>query len=487
MPSFVYANSALNQWDDVDGQPPSIQLTAPPRPTKPSALPPRSTLAALIAEQEAEQRSPPPPFPITHPLSSDLRSSSLYSFAAPPPSPLLHRLSAALPTFPCCYANRPPASPTPLPTYLSLLLLAVLWLLLILSLSFDSFALTFTPMTADGPTSFTALPTPTSDASTLGAFTFCQAGQWSTAPVNGVDEWTFTPDPLCWPIDLHCTAGGASLTARMGGTGAVACSTFIAFRAWLVLAFLAAGFALVAAVIHLAWPSRWGAAATTALTAFVTAACLIAFCSFTSVLHSSAASSHTMASTSSHLLLSSLLLSACTAVLFGLSEHHRLTLFPPARPIPSSPPSLAIPSSIAPVQLREEVEEWRREHTTSVYSLDEDEGASLEVAREGEGVGVGVGGKGKGKAEEGKEGGREVRGLIGAEVVVRKRKRTRERREPKEKEGEEEREEDHALDVMMMDDGAECERADDPHSVVVGMDGHTSPDPDLVEVKGRGN
>ena len=367
MPSFVNNR----QLDDVDIQPPSIQLTTT---TLPAHLRPRlgrSTLAALVALQASDDKLPPRPSN-RWTLPTPTPSPSVFTFQ-PAPQPWYRRMEEAAASLLCCEARRPPSARTPVLTVIAFALMTLTWLLVTLSVGLDSFATTYSTLLVDASNP-TLIAAPLLHASNMGGFSYCRAGTWTMTVVDGVDDWAFSEDGECFSIDNACRAGELGLSEMMGGTGSVACSAFIGFRAWLVLAFLLAGSAVTAAIVHLVWPSKSWRAAVTVLVGLASFAQLLAIALFVSILHSAAASPAATPSTSLQLLIAAFVVGLGAAVLWPLSEHWRAHRRPPLH---SASPT-AISSSVPPVQLREEGS-VRGDVTPSVYSLDEDEGALLEV------------------------------------------------------------------------------------------------------------
>ena len=464
MPSFVYSNRSLSQWDDADGQPPTIQLTAPPIRATSAGRTRRSTLATLIAEQERENAAPPPPGPL-FPLPRGSRAPSIFTFAPPTPRTWHLRLADAIPTPTCSQENGSATRASPL-AWVAVASLATCWLLLLLALTYDAFALTAAAL--PGGSSVTA-PTPVtsaSEASHIGAFSYCQAGYWASEVVDGVvDAWTFVVDPHCWYIDSTCSATGLTLSGMMGGQGSVACGVFLAFRVWLVLAFVLVTGALLGAALHLAWPTRSRNGAITAISAAAALSSLLTIALCAALLHSSAAGPSTRPSSSFNLVIAAFILALLAAFLWSLSERHRLR----ATTVRSSSSPSAIPASLSPARLREDSDQ-QRVHEPSMYTLDEDDGALLEVTAACPVVAVHP----PRSEEKVEEGGKVVKqaaesGTVGGGVV--RRKRRRERKVSREKEAEEEADEDRELDAMMLDTASGGEGVDDGDSfIVVDMD-----------------
>lgn len=227
-----------------------------------------------------------------------------------------------------------------------------------------------------------------------------------------------------------------------GRRSSIACGSFIAFRAWLVTAFLLVGAAVLTAVVHLVWPSRWWNGLVTTFTGLSSFALFLTLCLFASIIHSSAASPAIAFSTSLDLSIAAFISLLFSCVLWTLSEYRRTHRIPPLHS--ASPTSISL--SVPPVRLTEESDR-RRDPTHSAYSLDEDEGALLEVrtptaetqVKVEEGQATGEAKTGDGKRREGEE----------AAVSVGKKKRKKERRLNTERETEEEEVEDHELAEMM--------------------------------------
>ena len=349
MPSFLYSSVTIEQLDEIDGYAPSVQ---------PATRSTQLTLVELVKQRQPQPRQQP-----------TARSNLPLDKAAHDQT-----VNAEVP-LPRLLQRRYHWSPSPGLTHDSLAMSFFVSVLLLCSLCVDQFAITHVALeSSDSPHSIDN-PSGAPTSNTLGAFTFCRAGSWTSTNEADATSYTFAPGYQCSRIGSGCEADGWSLASMLGRSESVSCGLFDVFRAYLLIAFFTSVGAAWLGVLYVRRrPSPPLCVAVVFLMVAVTVTTLIAACVIESMLPASARHTHSF-----WLLIAALLVSVPCSALFAHSEHKRLY------PTFASPPD-AIHSGVPPVRLTEDDDGWdgssgRREYEVSqaTYTLDDDHGALLAI------------------------------------------------------------------------------------------------------------
>ena len=363
MPSFVYSAATIEQLDDVEGYAPSVQPVGANR-----AVP------VLIAQLHSKMSHKPTLVELVKQQHRPSRQQSVTPSSLIVKAPAHKESVNAELSLPNVLRRTLRWSPSPSHTRDSLALSFFVSVLLFCSLCVDQFAIT--QVALDASSQLVANPSSAPTANTLGAFTFCRAGTWTSTNEADATLYTFVPDHHCSRIGGECEADGWSLGLMLGRSDSVSCGLFELFRAYLLIAFFCSVSAVGMGVVYVRRPrlSPVFAVVVVFVMLAVTIATLISGCVLQSILPSSATHSHSF-----WLAIAALLLSVPSSALFTHSEYKRLYRSS------TSPPD-AIHSNVPPVRLTEgddDVDErWERQRhevSQSTYTLDDDHGALLAI------------------------------------------------------------------------------------------------------------